>query len=101
MIMTLLKRLSPFAVPSAIRLCVVLAAALVLTFLLLSSDPSRIFRWMAIRGGREVYERTPDWMQHFSAYLLFSFLLQWYAAGRSRWFVPLMAGFAEIGRAHV
>ena len=88
------KRLSPFAVPPGIRLCVVLAAAVVLTFLLLSSDPSRIFRWLPIRGGRDVYEGPPDWVQHFSAYLLFSFLLQWYAVGKSRWFVPLMAGLA-------
>ncbi len=94
--MSLLKRLSPFAVPPVIRLCVVLSAALVLTFLLLSSDPSRIFRWLHVRGGRDVYEQTPDWVQHFSAYLLFSFLLQWYAAGKSRWFVPLMAGFAVV-----
>ena len=91
-----LKRISPFAVPTVIRLCVVLAAAVVLTFLLLSSDPSRIFRWLPIRSGRDVYEHTPDWVQHFSAYLLFSFLLQWYAAGKSRWFVPLLAGFAVI-----
>lgn len=90
------KRLSPFAVPTVIRLCVVLAAAVVLTVLLLSSDPSRIFRWLPVRGGRDVYENTPDWVQHFSAYLLFSFLLQWYAAGKSRWFVPLLAGFAVI-----
>lgn len=94
--MTLWKRLSPFAVPNVIRLCVVLSAAVVLTFLLLSSDPSRIFQWLAIRGGRSVYERTPDWVQHFSAYLLFSFLLQWYAAGKSCWFVPLLAGFAVV-----
>ncbi|MFM9963082.1 MAG: VanZ family protein [Planctomycetaceae bacterium] len=89
-----LKRISPFAIPTVIRLGVVLLAAVVLTFLLLSSDPSRIFRWLAIRGGRQVYDSTPDWVQHFSAYLLFSFLLQWYAAGKSRWFVPLLAGFA-------
>ncbi len=94
--MSFWKRISPFAVPTVFRLCVVLAAAVVLTFLLLSSDPSRIFRWMPIRGGRDVYEHTPDWVQHFSAYLLFSFLLQWYAAGKSRWFVPLLAGFAVI-----
>ncbi len=94
--MNFLKRISPFAIPNVIRLCVVLTAAVVLTFLLLSSDPSRIFRWLPIRGGRDVYERTPDWVQHFSAYLLFSFLLQWYAAGKSRWFVPLLAVLAVV-----
>ncbi len=94
--MSFWKRISPFAIPTVIRLCIVLAATVVLTFLLLSSDPSRIFRWLAIRGGRDVYENTPDWVQHFSAYLLFSFLLQWYAAGKARWFVPLLAGVAVV-----
>lgn len=90
------KRLSPFAIPPAIRLAVVIAACVVLTSVLLVPDPARLLGWFAIRGSREIYQRTPDWMQHFAAYLLFSVLLQWYAAGKARWFVPMLAGFAIV-----
>lgn len=89
-----LKRLSPFAIPNRIRLLVVMAAAVVLTYVLLVSDPTRIFRWLPFRAGKEVVTEAPDWAQHFIAYLTFSFLLRWYSAAQARWVVPAMFGFA-------
>ncbi len=90
------KRLSPYAVPAAIRLCVVILAGIVLTYVLLVSDPTRIFRWLPFRAGRSFYESTPDWMQHFTAYLTFAFILRWYAAAMARWVVPCLVGFAVV-----
>ena len=90
------KRLSPLAVPATIRLLIVLAVGAVLTYVLLVSDPTRIFRWVPFRAGKEVVTQAPDWAQHFVAYLCFSFLLMWYGAAKARWVVPCLIGFAGL-----
>ncbi len=90
------KRFSPFAVPATIRLLIVLAVGAVLTYVLLVSDPTRIFRWLPFRAGKEIVTDAPDWVQHFVAYLTFSFILRWYAAAKARWAVPAMVGLAVV-----
>ena len=90
------KRLSPLAVPATIRLGVVLLVGVVLTYVLLVSDPTRIFRWVPFRAGKEVVTQAPDWAQHFVAYLAFSFLLMWYGAAKAWWAVPCLIGFAGL-----
>ncbi|TXT35449.1 MAG: hypothetical protein FD138_1346 [Planctomycetota bacterium] len=90
------KRLSPFAVPATIRLGIVLGVGFVLTYVLLVSDPTRIFRWVPLRTGKEIVTKAPDWAQHFVAYLAFSFLLMWYGAAKARWVVPCLIGLAGL-----
>lgn len=90
------KRLSPYAVPATIRLAVVLLVGFVLTYVLLVSDPTRIFRWFPIRTGTAVVTDAPDWAQHFVAYFTLSFLLSWYAAAKARWIGPCLAGGAVL-----
>ncbi len=83
-------------IPSPVKLVVALGVCMALTFVLLSDDPWKIFKWVPVRPSTDLPDRIPDKVYHFTGYFTLSLVFMWYAAARARWLVVTLVSFAIL-----
>ena len=89
-------------IPGPLKLVVAIGVLSALTYVLLSSNPWSIFKFVpyTLRPDSSLETRIPDKVFHFTGYFGLSLVFMWYAAARSRWLllalIGLMVGHAAV-----